>query len=442
MDLSKHLEKADEAVKRRNYAFAVNLYGQLLGLQPDNGKARAGLRTALFKKAEQKKPSKAFAMVAGGIHLLVGKVSALCGGHGAAAKAYERYLAMDPLAEGPNLALAEALERAGHKHSALAVYRAFAEHEPRCLPAARAAGRLLYETGELQDAYAMFEQALKVDPRDQEALRARKNLAAEGALRQTGIETAKSSRELIKDKEQQKRLEKSARRQLSAEEIEAELDEVENRLAAEPDDVEALLRAGELHEMRRDLQVALDCFERAAELRRDDAGLEVRVGDLRLRVQEGRVAKAEAAGDRTAAGIAREALAGMRVAEFRRRVERLPTDLGLRFELGQALLAAGEHDQAIGELQQAVKDPRRQAEALLALGRAFRAKDLGDLAIAQLEKALAAAGGDALRKDIRYELGEVAELGGDREAALKHFGAILESDYGFKDVAERVAKLK
>ena len=40
MDLSKHLEKAREAVKRRNYPFAINLYSQLLGLQPDNGAAR------------------------------------------------------------------------------------------------------------------------------------------------------------------------------------------------------------------------------------------------------------------------------------------------------------------------------------------------------------------------------------------------------------------
>ena len=47
-----------------------------------------------------------------------------------------------------------------HRQSILA--RAYAEFEPRCLPAARAAGRLLYETGELQAAYAMFEQALKV----------------------------------------------------------------------------------------------------------------------------------------------------------------------------------------------------------------------------------------------------------------------------------------
>ena len=32
MDLSKHLEKAEDAVKRRNYALAIKVYGQLLGL--------------------------------------------------------------------------------------------------------------------------------------------------------------------------------------------------------------------------------------------------------------------------------------------------------------------------------------------------------------------------------------------------------------------------
>lgn len=442
MDLSKHLEKAEEAVKRRNYAFAVNLYGQLLSLQPDNGKARAGLRTALYKKAEQKPPSKFFAMLGGGIHLLIAQIARACGGHAAAAKALERYLALDPLAEAANLKLGESLERAGHRHSALAVYRAYAEHEPRCLPAARAAGRLLYETGELQAAYAMFEQALKVDPRDQESLRARKNLAAEGALRQTGIEEAKSSRELIKDKEQQQRLEKAARRQLTAEEIDAELDQVEAKLGDNPDDVTSLLRAAELHEMRRDPQSALDCLERAVALRRDDPSLGDRVGDMRLRAQEERVRKARERGDETAAGIADQALAEMKAGEYRRRIERQPTDLGLRFELGKALLTLGDFDAAITELQQAVKDPRIQAEALLALGKAFRGKDLGELASTQLEKALTAAGRGELRKEILYELGGVAEAQGDRDAALRHYAAILETDYGFRDVADRVTKLK
>lgn len=442
MDLSKHLEKAEEAVKRRNYPFAVNLYAQLLALQPDNGKARAGLRTALFKKAEVKPPSKLIALIAGGPSLLVGKVASLCGSHAAAAKAFERYLTLDPLAEGTNLALGQSLERAGHTQSALAVYRAYAEHEPRCLPAARAAGRLLYESGELQDAYDMYERALKVDPRDQESLRARKNLAAEGALRKSGIETAQSSRELIKDREQQARLEKSSRLQLSAEEIEQELDEVERKLGDNPDDVKALLRASELHEMRRDPQSALDCLERAHQLRQDDPALGDRVGDLRIRMQEERVKAAETRGDDVAAANAGRALTEMRCAEYRRRVERHPTDLALRFELGRALVDAGEHDAAITELQQAVKDPRRQVEALLALGRAFRAKDLGELAVAQLEKALQLAGSGALGKQVLYELGGIAEDQGRRDAALRHYGSILEKDYGFRDVADKVSRLK
>ena len=113
MDLSKHLETAADAVKRRNYPFAVKLYSQLLALQPDSGEARAGLRTALFKKAEQKPPSKVVALIGGGLHLLSGAVSRMFGRHAAAAKAYERYLALDPLDESVNLKLADSLERAG-----------------------------------------------------------------------------------------------------------------------------------------------------------------------------------------------------------------------------------------------------------------------------------------------------------------------------------------
>ena len=49
MDLSKYLEQAADAVKRRNFAMAVKIYGQVLAIQPDFGDARAGLRKALFQ---------------------------------------------------------------------------------------------------------------------------------------------------------------------------------------------------------------------------------------------------------------------------------------------------------------------------------------------------------------------------------------------------------
>ncbi|HEB52969.1 MAG TPA: tetratricopeptide repeat protein, partial [bacterium] len=174
VDLSKYLEQAADAAKRRNYPMAVKIYGQVLAIQPDFGEARAGLRKALFQKAAQKPPSKLTAMLFGGVHLLLGSVLRLVGSHAGAAKAFERYLAMDPTAEGPNLKLGDSLQRAGFAKSALAVYAAYAEHQPRCLDACRAAGALYYEQGRLDQALAMYEQALKVDPRDQESLKARK----------------------------------------------------------------------------------------------------------------------------------------------------------------------------------------------------------------------------------------------------------------------------
>ena len=74
MDLSKHLENAADAVKRRQYPFAIKVYSQLLSIQPDHEQARRGLREALFQKVAQKPASRSTAMLTGGIHLLVGVV--------------------------------------------------------------------------------------------------------------------------------------------------------------------------------------------------------------------------------------------------------------------------------------------------------------------------------------------------------------------------------
>ena len=99
-------------------------------------------------------------------------------------------------------------------------------------------------------------------------------------------------------------------------------------------------------------------------------------------------------------------------------------------------------DAAIAELQQAVKDPRKKAEAQFLLGRAFQQKNLGDLALGQFEKALQASGQGQLAKDSLYEMGSLCEQLGRRDQAIQHFARILEQDIGFKDVAQRIDRLK
>jgi len=440
MDLSKHLENAADATKRRNYPLAIKIYGQVLQIQPDYGEARAGLRRALFDKQKQKPTSKLNAVLVGGLHLISAELCRLCGRHAAAARAYERYLVHDPMAEGPNLKLGTALQRAGLDRSALAVFEAFAVAQPRCLPASRSAGALFYAQGKVVPALAMFEQALKIDPRDQESLKARKNLAAEGALRSTGIENAQSSRDLIKGKEQQ--VDRPERLQLSAQEIEEELGQLEARLPDAPNDQKLLRRVAKLREMAKDLSGALDLVERLVAQAPADAELQEHAGDLRIRLQEQIVEKAHKRGDEAATARARQALGQVRVAEARRRVERNPADFGARFLLGAGLLDAGEVDAAIAELQQSVKDPRKKNEALFLLGRAFQLKNLPELALGQYDKAMQAAGSGVLAKEALYEMGEICSRIGKREDALRHFTRILEQDIGFRDVAKRVEQMK
>jgi tetratricopeptide (TPR) repeat protein len=230
--------------------------------------------------------------------------------------------------------------------------------------------------------------------------------------------------------------------QLSAEEVEAELTEVEQKLQDNPSDGKLLRRGARLRELAKDLPGALDLIEQLLRLQPDDGEVQELAGDLRIRLQEQMVQKAERSGDAAAAGRARAALHQLRVGEARRRVERNPADLGARFDLGASLLAVGETDAAIAELQQGVKDPRKKNEALFLLGRAFQQKNLLELALGQFDKAAQAAGSGVMAKEALYEMGGICQAMGKREDALRHFTRILEQDIGFRDVATKVEQLK
>src|SRR6185436_1109960 len=102
------------------------------------------------------------------------------------------------------------------------------------------------------------------------------------------------------------------------------------------------------------------------------------------------------------------------IEEYQARVTEHPTDLALRFALGEALLTAGRVDDAIGEFQKAIKDPRKRVDALCVLGECFIEKGLFDLAARQLDRALEESPGlnSERGKAIVYNLGRLRERQG------------------------------
>ena len=145
----------------------------------------------------------------------------------------------------------------------------------------------------------------------------------------------------------------------------------------------------------------------------------------------------------TEAALAKEKeLNQLRRVELAERVKVYPTDLNLRFRLGEVLLKVGEFDTAIGEFQKTIRDPKFKNESQLRMGQAFAAKGQNDLAVRQLEGALEGHTHVTDRvKEIHYELGGIYMKLDNIEKAREHLGAIYEVDIGYGDVGDLLAKL-
>jgi tetratricopeptide (TPR) repeat protein len=125
--------------------------------------------------------------------------------------------------------------------------------------------------------------------------------------------------------------------------------------------------------------------------------------------------------------------------DARKRSERNPTDLQLRFELGEHLLNAGHFREALPELQRARQNPNARLRAMNLLGKCYRELGMLDLAVKQLDEvAKEILSMDPMKKEIVYNLGLVYEQMGDAQKSIACMKQIYEVDYGYRDVAARV----
>jgi len=125
--------------------------------------------------------------------------------------------------------------------------------------------------------------------------------------------------------------------------------------------------------------------------------------------------------------------------EAKKRVERYPTDLAIRFEYGELLFKAGKIGEAIGEFQKAQQNPSKRLQAMSFLGQCFARRNMNDLAARTLQNAIKEKPVfDDEKKDLIYLLGCVLEKMGKTEEAMDQFKQIYETDIGYRDVGAKV----
>lgn len=183
-------------------------------------------------------------------------------------------------------------------------------------------------------------------------------------------------------------------------------------------------------------------------------------GEIQVRRARREVSKArqalEAAPDNAEAKQklegAAKALLDLEMSELKLQVEKYPTDLGIKYELGKRYAQAGQHNEAIEQFQLAQEDAKIRRHVLLAMAHAFIA--LGGWLDEAIETFRGALDGLADEKsdlgmEIRYglmaalhEKGESGKDLGAAEEADKLAAGIAIQSFGFKDIRERREKIK
>jgi tetratricopeptide (TPR) repeat protein len=125
--------------------------------------------------------------------------------------------------------------------------------------------------------------------------------------------------------------------------------------------------------------------------------------------------------------------------DAKRRLDKYPNDLSLRFEYAVLCFKAGKIGDAIPEFQKSQNNPHLRIRSLMYLGQCFMKRNMNDLAVRQFQSALKdKVGFDDERKEILYSLGEALEKMGKRDEAIEQFKLIYEVDSSYRDVSARI----
>lgn len=125
-------------------------------------------------------------------------------------------------------------------------------------------------------------------------------------------------------------------------------------------------------------------------------------------------------------------------------VQNYPTDLRMKYEYGVRLLVNKEYDKAIPLFQEAQRDPQCKVVAQDKTGLCFFLKGWFEDAIDIFTSALGVCGDQEsdIAKELRYNLARSYEENKQAEEALEVYRKLAQVAYNYKDVSQRVEKLR
>jgi len=308
--------------------------------------------------------------------------------------------------------------------------------------------------GQYDKAVAACQRAVHMKPESKELADEFKNLSAELAMAKGKYDGDGDFRQSIRDRDVQAKL-YAQDRIIKTEDYRASaVADARRAYARDPDQAKSIFNlADALADLETDQaeNEAVQLLEDAYETH-DDFNFKERAGLLKVRQIKRKLREAkklvEAQPGNPAARARMEeltaALNGAETQHYRLCVEHYPTDPGAKYEYALRLMRTGRYNEAIPLFQDAQKDPRRKISAMDKIGYCFFLKGWYADAIDVFQRAIASyeINDDAIAKDLRYNLARACEEQGEKEKALDIYRKIAQLDFGYKDVSDRVDRLR
>lgn len=448
-DVSRFLSKADEALKKRNYDYAIQMYREALISDAGNAEARRNYRMALLRKYDEQGYPRSLFGAFGAMKTTVMTKDPL-----KTIEEYEKIIEKDPKSIKYNLRVAENLAILSHHDASVAVLEFVFKHSDggaNDLPTLKLLAREYVSVKRTKDAQSVLNKAQKLAPNDKDVKELAKNIAAQGMLDSVG--SAKSSYELVKNSGQAAQLEKAQKLVLDANDIDGMIAFEEEKLKTNPMDRKAIREIGKLLEKKKAhdkayerLMAFVQVDASATEIADEAALIKNRGFDYKMAACR---QKAQAEPQNAQAWLQKEqqfatAKKEFGLQEFGRQVEAAPTDMDKRFRFGQALMDAGKAEDAFKHLQKAKASPKHakavnvmMANCLVQMNRLEMAEQQFTIA----EKLLTPDDAD-LQKALNYARADLGERKGDLIGALEGFRTLYLDDAEFRDVEKRIDALK
>ncbi len=464
MDVSKLYARVEEAHKKKNFDFAIELLkNQILKFNPNDVKARQMLRATAIKKYEGATPNKITALSKGLLPLIKMLIGKILKKWDMVVDEAENYLQYDPKNTLVLYALGEACKQAKYLDAAAAVFDNILAFDPNNIKALKALGNMALERREtmdpktqrdevnkaLQEAKKYFERVASLAPTDADSPKKAKDISAQ--LTSLVYEEAKSSRDLIKDQDKAKDLEKDKSMLRTEQDVIEAIEAVKGRLATDPQNKKELRRLGDLYQKSGHLDDAIQTYETVMQLDSTSFDIKCRIGECKIAKIEQKVqelqdkVKKNPQDQRSKQELqkAQRAKIEMEIQEYDMQVKAQPTNYELRFKLGVAMLQSDRPDDAIANFQHAIKDPKYKIAAYNYMGQAFSKKQDYDTAIEQFKSILSLVNAkESQHRDVLYNLGLAYESAKRYQEAIDTYMGIYKVDIGFRDIQARIKKLR